>query len=175
MPNPADQPTQRAPLGLRTVALYECAKGLLVLLAGVGALLLIHRDTQQMLVNAIHNVGLNPEWYYLHLLVDESGKLTDEKKWLFALVAGFYSLTRFIITHGLWHERHWAEWFAVISACVYFPFEVLHFIRKPMPSRLIIPIFNVLVVIYLVRVLMANRRKRKAARDAAEAKPGGGA
>jgi uncharacterized membrane protein (DUF2068 family) len=175
MPNPADQPTHPAPMGLRTVAVYEFAKGLAVLAAGVVALFLLHRDAQKVVEEAIHNVGLNPEWHYLRLLVDESGKFTDTRKWLFAGVAGFYALTRFIIAYGLWHELHWAEWFAVISAGVYFPFEILHFYHKQVATRLIVPFFNVLVVIYLVRVLMANRRRRKARLEAAQAKPGAGA
>jgi hypothetical protein len=40
-------PDRQRPAGLRAIAVYEAAKGCLVLLAGMGLLGLIHRDVQE--------------------------------------------------------------------------------------------------------------------------------
>ena len=159
---------------MRTVALYECLKGLLALIAAVTLLLLIHHETMPAVVTFVHALGLNPEQHYVRLLIEKSGTLTDGNKRVLAMFAGFYALTRFVIAFGLWRERHWAEWFAVISACVYFPFEIHHIYRKPVPESFIVPILNIVVVVYLVKVLAANRRARKAALAAADPPAGSG-
>lgn len=160
---PAANPPHKAPVGLRTVAIYEFVKGLVVLVLGMGLLSLVHKDVANEAEDFIRSLHLDPAWHYCRWLIDHSAKLTDDRLRLLSFLAAVYSALRFVITYGLWHEKHWAEWLTAISAGLYIPFEIQHLIVKPGLGAAIVPILNFAVVIYLARVIMANRRRKKAA------------
>jgi len=158
----------KAPLGLRTVAVYEFTKGLLVLVVGVGLLSFVHKDIQTDAEGVLRALRLDPGWHYCKLLIENSAKLTDNRLRLIAALAAFYSAIRFVITYGLWREKHWAEWLTAISAGIYIPYEIYHLIRRPGWTALLVPVLNIAVVVYLTRVILANRRRRLLARSAME-------
>ena len=102
-------PVHKAPLGLRTVAVFEAAKGLIVLLAGLGLLSLIHRDAQSVAEEIVKMLHLNPARQYPRIFIDVASKLTDARLWFLSLAALIYATVRFVETYGLWHELPWAE------------------------------------------------------------------
>lgn len=115
---------------LRTVALLEAAKGALVLLVGFGLLSLIHHDVQRFAERLLAHAHLNPASRYPGIFVDFTKQLTDARLSLMAAGAAAYSLVRFVEAYGLWHGRRWAEWFAVLSAGIYIPFEVFELYER---------------------------------------------
>jgi len=117
--------------GLRTVALLEAAKGLVVLLVGLGLFSLVHRDVQSFAEKLIQHAHLNPAAHYPHIFLDLSQRITDTRLWQLAAAAAAYSAVRFIEAYGLWHARSWGQWFAALSGAVYIPFEIGELIRKP--------------------------------------------
>jgi uncharacterized membrane protein (DUF2068 family) len=62
--------------------------------------------------------------------------------------------------YGLWNERRWAEWFAVISGAVYVPLELFAVFEHPHWIRVAVLLGNILVVLYILRILIENRRGR---------------
>jgi uncharacterized membrane protein (DUF2068 family) len=70
------------------------------------------------------SVHLNPAQKYPKIFIDLAGNITDERLWFFAGLALIYAIFRFVEGYGLWKERVWAEWLALISGAVYLPFEV---------------------------------------------------
>jgi uncharacterized membrane protein (DUF2068 family) len=157
----APEAQHQAPLGLRTVAIFEMAKGLLVMIAGLGLLSLVHRDAQQVAEDIVKLLHLNPARHYPTIFIDFAARLNDSRLWFLSAAALVYSTVRFVETYGLWHERPWAEWFAVISASIYLPVEVwdmVHrFERHPVDHRTIISfvvfLTNTAIVIYLIYIL----------------------
>jgi uncharacterized membrane protein (DUF2068 family) len=115
---------------LRTVALVEAAKGALVLLVGFGLLSLIHRDIQQFAERLITHAHLNPASHYPRIFLDMANRVTDGRLAALAAGAALYSSVRFIEAYGLWHARHWAEWFAALSGAIYVPFEAVELYRR---------------------------------------------
>ena len=150
----------QAPLGLRTVAIFEFAKGLVVLVAGLGLLSLVHRDAEHVAEEVVRLLRLNPAHHYPHIFIDFAGNLTDTRLWFFSLAALVYATVRFVETYGLWHERPWAEWFAVISAGLYLPVELYHLVEKPSVLSLVIPLVNLGILAYLAYLLAASSAKR---------------
>ena len=110
---------------LRSVALLEGTKGVLVLLVGFGLLSLIHHDVQRFAERLIAHAHLNPAARYPRIFLDLAGQLTDGRLLLIAAGAAAYSIVRFVEAYGLWYARRWAEWFAALSGGVYVPFELL--------------------------------------------------
>ncbi len=120
-PKTAPEALHHAPLGLRTVSIFEAAKGLIVLLAGLGLLSLVHRDAQRVAEEIVRVLHLNPAHHYPNIFIDIARNLTDGRLWALSAGALAYSTVRFVEAYGLWHERPWAEWFAVLSAGIFLP------------------------------------------------------
>jgi hypothetical protein len=53
-----------SPLGLKGIALFEAAKGALVILAGVGLMALLHHDAQEIAETIIRRIHINPASHY---------------------------------------------------------------------------------------------------------------
>ncbi|MSR01323.1 MAG: DUF2127 domain-containing protein [Gemmatimonadetes bacterium] len=79
MPLPSDRPG----FGLRAVALLEAAKGLLVLAAGSGLLLLINRDVEALAERLLAHLHLNPAHHYPRVFLQIAGDPT--RAWLVAV------------------------------------------------------------------------------------------
>ena len=144
--------------GLRAVAVYEAAKGALVLVAGFGLLSLIHRDAQYFAEQLVAHLHLNPAKGYPRIFIDATSKVTDAKLWILAGAALGYAAVRAVEAYGLWLGRRWAEWFAVASGALYVPAEVWEITRGVTPTKLLLLSLNVCIVAYLIYVLWRSRR-----------------
>src|SRR2546426_10052227 len=102
----------RKPLldGIRAIALFEAAKGAVVLLAGFGLLGLLNRDVQAMAERFVKFTHLNPASKYPHIFLDAASRVTNAQLWLLAVGAAAYSIVRGFEAYGLWKGRAWAEW-----------------------------------------------------------------
>lgn len=156
--------TPRRATGLRTVAVYEATKGLLVLGAGMGLLSLVHRDVQEMGEDLVRHFHLSPSSRYPHVFLDLTARATDGWLWALALGSLVYAGLRFAESYGLWHDRRWAEWLGAVSGAIYVPFELVELLRKPTLLRAASLAINLVVVAYLLWVL---RRKNAATRGPA--------
>jgi uncharacterized membrane protein (DUF2068 family) len=145
--------------GLRTVALYEAAKGALVLLAGFGVFALIHRDAQHAAEALVRHFHLNPASRYPRIFLHLAEKATPLHLWLVAAGALIYALVHFLEAYGLWRERPWAEWLAVIVSGIYIPIEVWELWKALTWPRLTLLVVNLAIVLYLGRTLARTRRR----------------
>jgi len=138
---------------IRAVALYEAAKGTLVVVTGFGALSLIHRDAQQFAEQLVAHMHLNPAKHYPRIFLDAAANLTESHLLLLAAFAATYGLVRFIEAYGLWYGRRWAEWFAAVSGAIYIPFEIYELFHRVSWLSFTALVLNVLVVALMVNVL----------------------
>ena len=111
--------------GLRMVAVMEALKGAAVLALCFGLLSLLHQDLNTVVDHLIQWLRLNPDsrvadWFY-----DLADRTTGRGIWTAVSVGLAYATCRFVEGYGLWNERRWAEWFAVISGAIYVPFELI--------------------------------------------------
>jgi uncharacterized membrane protein (DUF2068 family) len=134
--------------GLRTVAVIEAAKGILVLLVGFGLLSLVHHDIQHFAERVITHFHLNPAAHYPHIFIEAASKLTDARLLLIAAGAAAYSLVRFIEAYGLWYARRWAEWFAALSGSIYVPIELFELYKRFTWLSLGALIVNLVIVVF---------------------------
>jgi uncharacterized membrane protein (DUF2068 family) len=143
--------------GVRIVAVVEAGKGALVLLAGLGLFELLHRDVQAIAERIVEHFHLNPASRTPRILLEAAGALTDERLAVLAMGAIAYSTARFIEAYGLWRERRWAEWFAVVAGGLYIPIELYELARRVTWIRFGLLAVNVAIVVYLARVLWRTR------------------
>jgi uncharacterized membrane protein (DUF2068 family) len=138
-----------SPVGVRLVALYEAAKGILVLLAGTGLLLLVHRDVQSMAERLVTHLHLDPAKRSPQIFLHVATEATPQRLRLLAAGALVYCLVRFAEAVGLWRNRQWAEWLGVVTGAIYVPFEAVAFVRRPGLEPLVALGLNLLIVAYL--------------------------
>ena len=145
--------------GLKTIALFEAMKGVIVLLAAAGVISLVHEHAQAFAEDIVRQFHLNPASRYPRIFVDVIASLSSVRLWLLAVGASFYSTLRFVEAYGLWNERAWGEWVGVISGAFYLPIEIYELTRGVTPVRLILLLTNLLIVAYLARTLYRNRQE----------------
>jgi uncharacterized membrane protein (DUF2068 family) len=136
---------------LRAVASLELFKGLVVLLAAVGVLLLVRReDPWDIADSLLRLVHISPDHHFAQVFLDWADSLTEAKIWTIAAVAVSYSFLRFVEAYGLWYAKAWAEWIALISGTVYLPFEIYKVAYRPSLFHIAVLLINVAVVLYMV-------------------------
>jgi uncharacterized membrane protein (DUF2068 family) len=147
--------------GIRVIALFEGAKGLLVMLVGFGLLELVHRDLHLAAEQIVRHLHMNPARHYPMIFIDAVNHLTDGELWAMAFSALFYSVARFAEAVGLWLERQWAEWFGVLTGGMYIPVELFELLRGITWPKVIVLFVNAVIVAYLAHVLYRSGQQHK--------------
>ncbi len=149
--------------GLRVVALFEAAKGLLVVLVGFGLLTFIHNDLYSPAEQLVRHFHLNPSRHYPRIFIDAAHHLTDRYLWAMAFSALLYSVVRFVQAYGLWHQRQWAKWFGLLTGAIYIPVEMVAIIRGATWPKVTVLVINAGIVGYLAYALWLSRHDEKLA------------
>ena len=156
-PNSGDSRGPR-PGGLRVVALFEGAKGGLVLITGFGLLTFIHRDLHNAAEEVVRHFHLNPAHHYPRIFLAAAARVNDTQLWLLALSAFLYAVIRFIEAFGLWHRKLWAAWFGVVSGAIYIPMELFEVAHGLSWAKLTVLSVNLAIVAYLGYALVESGR-----------------
>ena len=144
---------------LRLVAVYEAAKGVLVLAAGLGLLSLLHRDVAAAAERLIEHLHLNPARHSARVILQAASHLTDAKLWALAAAAIIYATVRLAEAYGLWNRRTWAEWFALLSGAMYLPWELYEVLERATRLRLTLLAINAAIVVYLLAIRLRALRR----------------
>lgn len=139
--------------GIRLLAALEATKGLAVLLAGTGLLLLVHRDLQAGAERLVHHLHLNPASRSPRIFLHLAAEMTNTRLQWLAFGAASYSGLRFAEAVGLWRERRWAEWLGAVSGGIYLPLELRSMVHHPGLEPAVAIAINLGVVAYLVTKL----------------------
>jgi uncharacterized membrane protein (DUF2068 family) len=158
--------TSKTTLALRTVAIFEAAKGLIVLFLGLGLLRLVHKDLDEVAEQIIRFLHASPGGRLSNLFVGAASRANDKSLWAIAAAALVYAIVRFAEAYGLWYAREWAEWFALLSGAMYLPWEVLSILRHPHPVKWVVLIVNLAIVLYMLVLRVQAGAHRAAARHA---------
>jgi len=147
-------------LGLRLIALFEGVKGVLVLAAGSGLLLLVHKDLQALAEELVGYLRLNPASKYPRIFLDMAVRTTPNGLRLIAAGAFAYAVVRLAEAIGLWSGRRWAEWLGVASGLLYVPFEIAAFIARPGVEPVLAFVVNLGIIWFLAYKLRMGGSSR---------------
>jgi uncharacterized membrane protein (DUF2068 family) len=143
--------------GERVVAVFEAAKGLLVLMVGLGLLSVAHQDVEQFAEELVGHFHLNPASRYPRIFLDVTSNLSDLRMWLLAAFAFCYASLRLAEAYGLWRARRWAEWLAVASGTIYVPIEIYELFTGLSWIKVATLTANIAIAAYMSRVLWRSR------------------
>jgi len=160
--------------GIRTVATIEFTKGVVVVLAGLGAFSMRHKSIWGIAESFLEFFHANPYNHYVGVFINLVYRVSDVRLWKIALAATIYTIIRFVEAYGLWYLRAWAEWLAIASGTIYIPFEVIDMIRHPRGFGALVLVVNVAIVLYMfyVRLDALEKRRVRLAQQAAETESG---
>jgi len=149
--------------GLRTVAIIEATKGALVLLAAFGFFEIIRHniDLDAVAGNLLYFFHVNSNLRISHVVMRLAGRMMDADVLTVLTIATVYSSLRFIESYGLWRQRVWAEWLAIVSGAIYLPYELYKLVRRPNAIHWAILLINIVVVAYIAWVRWDDIQERR--------------
>jgi len=148
-------------IGLRVIAIVELIKGAAVLFAF--AMVAAGNWTMQSLMGrVVHYLRFREEGRIAHFF---KGTIAHLEPVVLVWLALAYVTLRFTEAYGLWKERHWGEWLAVLSAAVYVPAEIYELCMHYSHRKVGVLAVNILIIVFLCWVLWKTRSVRNRRRS----------
>jgi uncharacterized membrane protein (DUF2068 family) len=144
--------------GLRLIAGFKTAKGLLLLGASAGLLALLNRDLSAVLergVDALHAGSSHNRT--VHGLIAALGVVdvkTLEELGFGTLAYGSLTLTEGV---GLWLAMRWAAYLTIVANSLFIPLEIYTLSQRFTLLKSVVLAINAAIVWYLVRHLRAEQ------------------
>ena|ERR1700677_1027634 len=142
---------------LRLVATFEFTKGILVLLIGLSAILLVHKDAWVIAESLLALLHISTDRRSAQLFLDFADDITDARLWAAVRLAFAYCVLRFAEAYGLWNQRRWAEWVAFGSGTLLIPLEIRELMRGITILRSAVFVSNLVIVFYMLYLLRSGQ------------------
>lgn len=135
---------------LRLIAIFKVLKAALLVVVGVGALNLLHRDVARAVEHWAELLKLDPNSRYMDIAIEKASNITPDKIRVLGLGSVIYAGLFLTEGIGLWLEKRWAEWFTVIITSSLIPIEIYEVSRRTTPVKIAVLLINIAIVVYLV-------------------------
>ncbi len=135
---------------LLAIALFKLTKGVLLVIAGIGALKLLHSDVGETVSRWLDILRVDPDNRIIHRLLARVVSVTPKQ--LEAASAGTFVYAALLLTEGtgLLLRKRWAEYFTIISTAGLIPLELYEIHRHLTAVKIVVLLVNVAIVIYLI-------------------------
>jgi uncharacterized membrane protein (DUF2068 family) len=139
--------------GLLAIAIFKLFKGTLLLIVGIGALSLIHKDVAETAAHWADLFRVDPNNRHVHGLFIKLG-MVDARR-LEEISAGTFFYSALLLTEGtgLLLRKRWAEYFTIIVTASFIPMEIYELVKRITFTRTCLIAVNVVIVWYLVNRL----------------------
>jgi uncharacterized membrane protein (DUF2068 family) len=135
---------------LWAIAIFKLFKGVLLLVVGIGALRLLHRDVGEVISHWVDVLRVDPDNRFIHRLLVRMLSVTPKQ--LKETSAGTFVYSGLLLTEGtgLLLRKRWAEYFTIISTAGLIPLEVYEITRHLTAAKIVVLMINAAIVVYLV-------------------------
>jgi len=147
----------KASVVLRTIAMFEVAKAVIVLLLGCGLFHLMHINLDAVTARVVEVLHVNPEGKLSNLFCELARYASDRDPWVLALVTLAYAWVRSTEAYGLWREREWAQWFSLLSTALYLPPELYWMLRDPSWLKCAVLVINIVTFLFMICLRVNGR------------------
>ena len=145
--------TKQHHTGMALIAGFKVAKGVLLLLVGLGLLKLVHAEIATLFSQLLEALHLNADSRILHNLILKVDALQPHSVLVISLVSMAYAALLLTEGVGLWFEFSWAAYLTVISTSLFLPFELYEVVERITTLRIGVLLLNLVIVLYLVTQL----------------------
>ena len=139
------------------IAVYKGLQALLFAAVGVGALRLVHKDVGDVLEGIRDALHFNPESRVVNFLLDKASLLNDPVLRRIGVLAFGYSGLSLAEGIGLYLEKTWGEILTLVITASFLPWEIFEIFRHLTWVRVGLLVINVLVFLYLLKVVASRR------------------
>ena len=146
--------------GLWVIAAFKLLKALGLILLGIGALRLLHKDIAGEVEHWINVFRVDPHNHYIDLLLSKLAILDDRHLKEFSVGTFIYAGVFLVEGLGLAFRKRWAEYLTILTTASFLPLEVYELVRRVSVSRSLALAINVAVVVYLVYELRRYPKQR---------------
>ena len=129
-----------------------------MILIGIGALRLVHRDVEETVRSIVNHFRGDPDSKHLHALLARLTNVSPRKLEALGIGALIYAALFLVEGIGLLLQKRWAEWLTVISGSGFIPLELYEVFVHANWRRITVLVINVAIVAYLVRELRRKMR-----------------
>ncbi|HUA98036.1 MAG TPA: DUF2127 domain-containing protein [Terracidiphilus sp.] len=145
------------------IAVYKLLQAALFIAIGAGARHYLHRDLADDLATLADRLHFNPEWRLVDFILDKASLLNDPMLRRIGFIAFAYAAVGLAEGIGLYLERAWGEFLTLAITASFLPWEVFEIYRRLTWVRLGLLTINVLVLLYLARVVTEGMKERRKA------------
>jgi uncharacterized membrane protein (DUF2068 family) len=139
------------------IAAYKLLQALLFAAVGFGALRLLHKDIGDVLSDLATAMRFNPESHFVNFILDKATVLDDPLLRRIGVVAFCYSGVSLAEGIGLYLEKTWGEVLTLLITASFLPWEVFEIFRKLTWLRVGLLTINLLVFLYLLKVVASRK------------------
>lgn len=148
--------------GMAVIAVLKLAKGVLLLLLGLGFLKLVHAEIATLFSLLIEALHLNADSHLIHGLVLKVDVLQPHSVLVAGLISLGYAGLMVVEGVGLWLEFSWAAYLTVVSTSLLIPVEVYEIVDSVSFVRVGALLLNLGIVGYLISQLKHHRLRKRA-------------
>jgi len=132
------------------IGAFKLLKALLLIVVGIGAFRLLHKDLASTVVHWTNMLRVDPDNRFVHRFLVRILRVTPKQ--LRELSIGTFLYAGLFATEGvgLLLRRRWAEYFTIVTTGALIPLELCELAHHFTAAKLVILIVNVMIVGYLV-------------------------
>jgi uncharacterized membrane protein (DUF2068 family) len=142
---------------VRLIALFKLLKGVLLVVVGVAALKLLHRDIASLVEGWAMTLGIAQNSRFVGRVLSTVAALTPNR--VRDLIVGSFLYGGLFLTEGigLLLLKVWAMWLSVIITASFLPLEIYELTRHPNAGKVGILVINLVLAVYLARRIRDQR------------------
>lgn len=144
---------------LMMIALYKLAQAIAIAAIGFGALHLLHKDIGELMQQVASGLRFNPESRLVNFILDKAAFIDDPLLRRIGLVAFGFATISLIESVGLYLEKAWGELLTLFITASFLPWEVFEVFKRITWIRVSLLIVNVLVFLYLLKVVVERKTR----------------
>ncbi len=146
--------------GLRLIAGFKLAQGLLLCLVGTGLLILITKDPDAQVARWLAALQIDTDNDFVRSLLSRLEAISPLKFERLGIVAFLYAGLLLVEGTGLLLQKRWAEFFTIFVTGSFLPFELFEVFRHFALPPVALLVANGAIVWYLVNALKNKHQKR---------------
>ena len=150
---------------LLLIAFYKFLHALLFFAIGIGAQHLLHKDIADEIDTLARYLRFDPESRLVNVILEKAALINDPLLRRIGFVAYSYSTVMLIEGIGLYLEKAWGEFLTIAITASFLPWEVYEIFRRLTAFRTGLLAINILVLLYLLRLVVNRARQRVRAQE----------
>jgi len=157
-----DQERRKHNQWLVLIASYKFLLAAMFVAVGVGALRLMHKDIDDVISHLGDLLRFNPESRFVNFLYDRASLINDPLLKRIGALAFSYAGLSLAEGIGLYLEKAWGEYLTLAITASFLPWEIFEIFHRLTWVRVGLLIVNMLVFIYLLRIVVDRRKPSEA-------------